>query len=147
VEDLEEKGMRLRVSDIALVSLAGALVATGGCSNGASIGPCVPVEGKVTLGAKPLVGGTVTFVPAEGQSNGPRPEGQIDAQGLYALKTGEKQGAPPGRYRAVVTISGLDKAQNAEFNPLYSHWDKSPLVIPVTENAAAGAYDLKLKPR
>jgi hypothetical protein len=139
--------MKFRVTDIALVSCAVGLVALAGCSNGASIGPCVAVEGKVTLGAKPLVGGTVMFVPLERESKGPRPEGEIDAQGLYALKTGGKEGAPPGRYRALVTISGLDKAQNAAFDPLYSHWDKSPLVVPVTEGAAAGTYDLKLKPR
>ena len=75
-----------------------------------------------------------------------RTEGAIDAQGLYSLKTAGREGAPLGKYRATLTISGSDKAQNSEFNPIYSHWDKSPLIVPVTDNASAGAYDLKLEP-
>jgi hypothetical protein len=123
------------------------MLALAGCGNGRSVGPCVPVQGKVTLGGKPLVGGRVTFVPLEGNASGPRPEGDIDAKGRYSLTTGGKEGAPVGKYRATLTTSGMDKTQDAQFDARYSNWETSPLVIPVTENAPAGAYDLKLKPR
>jgi hypothetical protein len=125
----------------------GAAVALAGCSFGQSVGPCVPVKGKITLAGKPLIGGTLMFIPLETDANAPRPEAEIDAQGLYSLKTEGREGAPPGKYRAVVTTSGLDKTQDAQFNSVYSSWEKSPLVRQVTENAAAGAYDLKLDPR
>ena len=122
------------------------LLALTGCSSRRSVGPCVPVQGKVTLGGKPLVGGTVSFIPLEGEADAPRPEGSIDAQGHYTLKTEGKEGAPAGKYRAILTTSGEDKKQDAQFNPQYSHWEKSPLVIQVAENAPPGAYDLKLAP-
>jgi hypothetical protein len=121
------------------------LMALAGCSKDNAL-PCIPVQGKVMLGGRPLVGGWVTYVPLAEAAKGPRPEGPIDAQGFYALKTGGREGAPVGKYRATLTISGMDKGQNAEFNPLYSHWDKSPLIVPVAEDAPAGAYDLKLEP-
>jgi hypothetical protein len=92
------------------------------------------------------VGGWITFIPLAEAAKGPRPEGPIDAEGLYWLKTGDRAGAPLGKYRATITISGKDKSQNTEFDPLYSHWDKSPLIVPVTEDAPAGAYDLTLRP-
>jgi hypothetical protein len=125
----------------------GVAVALAGCGFGQSVGQCAPVKGKITLGGKPLIGGRVMFIPLETEANAPRPEAEINAQGLYSLKTDGREGAPPGKYRAVVTTSGLDKTQDTQFNSVYSSWEKSPLVRQVTENAAAGAYDLKLDPR
>jgi hypothetical protein len=122
------------------------LVALGGCGKGRSVGPCVPVQGKVTLGGQPLAGGVVELIPLEGGPNLPRPEGRIDAQGGYSLTTAGKGGAPVGRYRVVVTTSGEDKKQESQFNSVYSHPENSPLILPVTEAAAPGAYDLRLTP-
>jgi hypothetical protein len=122
------------------------LLALGGCGEGRSVGPCVPVQGRVTLGGKPLVGGTVSFIPLEGGPDRPRAEGGIDAQGHYSLKTAGKEGAPAGKYRAVVTTSGEDKNQDRQFDPLYSHWAQSPLLVTVAEGAAPGAYDLRMAP-
>ena len=124
----------------------GVSAAAAGC-RGPAVGPCVPVQGKVTLAGKPLVGGTVSFVALDGDANRPRPEGEVDPQGLYAVRTGGTDGAPVGKYRVIVTTSGLDKKQDAQFNPVYSHAEKSPLLVQVTENPPAGAYDLKLDPR
>jgi hypothetical protein len=104
------------------------------------------VQGNVTLGGQPLVGGLVTFIPMNTEGERPRPEGVIDAQGHYSLKTAGKEGAPAGEYRAIVTTSGQDKNQDSRFDPLYSHWQKSPLVLRVAENAPPGTYDLKLTP-
>jgi hypothetical protein len=122
------------------------LIALTGCRKGLVIGSCIPVEGKVTLGDRPLIGGTVSFIPLEGEGNRPRPEGTIDTQGRYSLTTAGKKGAPPGKYRAILTTSGEDKRQETLFNPLYSHWDRSPLLITVGESLPAGTYDLKLSP-
>jgi hypothetical protein len=51
-----------------------------------------------------------------------------------------------GKYRVILTTSGEDRKQSSQFNSKYSHWEKSPLLVEVKENASAGAYDLKLIP-
>jgi hypothetical protein len=57
-----------------------------------------PVKGQVQLaGGKPLAGGTVVFIPASGQDASPR--GDVDANGNFALKTGDAEGAPAGEYK------------------------------------------------
>lgn len=129
---------------LAIVCLLSMLTGCGGSARRA-VGPCVLVQGKVTLAGKPLVGGTVTFVPTE-EGDRPRPEGVIDAQGNYAVKTEGRDGAPVGRYRVAVTTGGEDKTQEAKFDSRYSSWDKTPLTVEVTESARPGAYDLKLEP-
>jgi hypothetical protein len=106
----------------------------------------VPVEGKVTLGGKRLVGGTISFIPLEGEPNAPRPEGIIDDRGNYSLKTAGKDGAPAGEYRVIVTTSGADKTQDEVFDSRYSHTENSPLKREVTESAPAGTYDIELVP-
>jgi hypothetical protein len=136
----------MKFSRFAVFLCAWGLVALPGCGAGPAVGPCVPVRGKVTLGGKPLVGGSVTLIPLEGEGNRPRPEGTIDTQGMYSVRTAGKEGAPPGKYRATLTTGGEDKAQEALFDPRYSHWEKSPLIIQVSENPPAGAYDLPLEP-
>jgi hypothetical protein len=141
-------GTAMRCNGTSLLLGFALLVPTtlAGCASGPSVGPCVPVEGKVTLGGKALVGGRVTLVPFEGDTSGPHPEGVIDAQGHYTLNTAGQEGAPLGKYRALVAVSGEDRPQSAVFNPLYGNWRKSPLVVHVTENARPGAYDLPLTP-
>jgi hypothetical protein len=130
-----------------LAYLGFCVIAATGCDNRPAVGTCVPVQGKVTLGANPLNGGMVSFIPLDGPPNAVRPEGDIDEQGNYSLKTAGKDGAPPGKYRAIVTTSGNDKRQDNSFDSTYSHTDNSPLEYDVIENAPAGAYDIKLKAR
>jgi hypothetical protein len=128
----------------------GALVAVLGCGGDSkldALGPLVPVQGKVTLGGQPLVGGRLELYPALGDPNVARFQGTIDAQGNYFIETNGKEGAPAGKYRAAVWTGGDDKNQESQFDSIYSHWEKTPLVIVVTENALAGQYDLKIKPR
>jgi hypothetical protein len=117
-----------------------------GCSASASVGTYFPVEGQVTLGKRPLVGGTVSLLPLDREGDVPHSEGTIDVQGHYKILTAGKQGAPLGRYRAIVTTSGEDKTQDSQFNSVYSHSENSPLTLEVLENAPAGYYDLKLHP-
>jgi hypothetical protein len=121
------------------------LAALAGCSsNSRSVGPCFPVAGKVTLGGVPLIGGTVSFVPLDAEPGTPWPTGTIDSQGAYSLQTSGQEGAPAGKYRAIITTSGEDKNQDERFDSVYSHAENSPLIREVTENAAPGYYDLPL---
>jgi hypothetical protein len=132
---------------VLLAACVGGLAALSGCGNSPSAGgPYLPVKGKVTLGGKPLVGGDVTFVPLDGAPGRARPEGTVDKSGNYSVQTAGAEGAPAGKYRAVLTVSGEDRTQLGQFDPRYSQWEKSPLIVEVKENAPAAAYDLKLDP-
>jgi hypothetical protein len=138
--------MKLSVGRVLVVLLVCGAIVPGGCGKRLSVGPCLPVQGNVTLGGQPLVGGQVMFIPLNVEGERPRPEGVIDAQGHYSLKTVGKEGAPAGEYRAIITTSGQDKNQDSRFDPTYSHWEKSPLEVRVAENSPPGTYDLKLRP-
>jgi hypothetical protein len=124
-----------------------------GCSGGPTkhLGPIVPVKGKVLLGEKPLLGGTINFLSLdEGDMGAPVSTGTIDDQGRFAVKTGSKAGAPVGKWRVTVDTAGADKSpggQESQFDTVYSSWKDSPLTVEVKENASAGAYDFHLKPR
>lgn len=128
-----------------LLGLGAVVAGCGGRSK--SYGPLVPVTGKVTLAGKPLVGGAVELVPYDNPADPLRPSGRVDAQGNYSVNTEGKPGAPAGKYRVCVETGGDDKAQEAHFDPKYSHFEKSPLIIQVAQGATAGSYDLKMNPR
>jgi hypothetical protein len=87
--------MRPRRGIVVLLGLA-AITWGGGC------GPAdefqhVGVSGKVTLGGKPLTGGTITFVPL---GSGPAAHGTI-TDGSYAIS--RAQGPGPGSYRVEIS--------------------------------------------
>jgi hypothetical protein len=106
----------------------------------------LPVQGKVTLDGNPLTGGTVSFYPQEEGVKVPVPSAEIDAQGQYELRTGGRDGAPPGKYRATVTVQrGIDEnAPLPSLNRDYSNPRKKLLEIEVRDGAPVDAYDLKL---
>ena len=65
-----------------------------------------PVSGTVTIGGKPLNGGTVQFEMIEkGEKSGEvfTAAGEIDANGDYELSTFGEPGAPAGEHRVWVT--------------------------------------------
>ena len=65
-----------------------------------------PVSGTVTIGGKPLNGGTVQFEMIEkGEKSGEvfTAAGEIDANGDYELTTFGEPGAPAGKHRVWVT--------------------------------------------
>jgi hypothetical protein len=129
------------------------LVGLAGCGGGPTkhLGPIVPVKGKVYLGEKPLMGGTISFLSLdEADMGAPVSTGTIDEQGGYSIKTGNKTGAPVGKWRVTVDTAGADKSpggQESQFDPVYGNWKNSPLTVEVKENAPAGAYDFHLKTR
>jgi hypothetical protein len=63
-----------------------------------------PVEGKVTLGGKPLAGVMVRFYPVvDGNINAPYATGTTDAGGVYRLTSRDgKDGAMVGKHRVVI---------------------------------------------
>ena len=133
--------MTLRNASVFLIA------SVAGCGDSRSAGPHLPVEGTVTLGTKPLSGGTVTYFPLGVEGTQPPPSvGVVDTRGRYSLKTSGKDGTPAGKYVVIVTTSGEDKGQDNQFNSIYSNAQESPLKKDVIENAAPGHYDLQLIP-
>jgi hypothetical protein len=132
-----------------LVVCFGGLFSLAGCSGNKSLpeelGPLFPVQGKVTLDGKLLRGGNVIFFALDHDVKICQPQGLIDAQGNYFVSSYGKKGAPAGKYRVAVDPGSDDKKMDLLVDGLYQSWEKSPLVVEVTESAPAGAYDLKLK--
>jgi len=137
-----------------LLLLCGATfaVSLAGCFKGKD--NLVPVEGKVTVGKKPLTTGFVVFYPdaAKGNISKEEPRGTLDAEGNYRLLTHTKNGAAPGWYKVAVTAAD----QLDPNNPYFTKWRiperyidprTSKLTVEVVENPAAGAYDLRLDPK
>jgi hypothetical protein len=114
--------------------------------------PVVPVAGKVMLEGQPLTQGVVSFRPDEGNATWHHPISEIDASGKYRLYTGDRPGAPPGRYKVLV-FADANAPQGKAAHPQMPRWlanakytspDTTDLRIDVREDAPAGAYDLKL---
>jgi hypothetical protein len=74
------------------------LLAIPGCGSS----DYVPVRGTVTLGGKPLSGGTVAF---KNVAQGPMGYGTIQTDGKYEAKTGSKTGLMPGEYQVTVVAT------------------------------------------
>jgi hypothetical protein len=78
------------------------LMCAAGCQRGPV--PLIPVSGKVTYKGFALPSGTIVFAPdASRGESGPIAHGQLNADGIYQLSTGEALGAAPGWYRVTVT--------------------------------------------
>ncbi|WP_165227374.1 carboxypeptidase-like regulatory domain-containing protein [Aquisphaera insulae] len=94
--------MTTRRSSLALVL---PLFALAGCgAEGPYSGTLYPVTGRVLLAdGKPLSGGSVQFIPAEG---GLPAAGDVDQDGHFTLKTFRtREGAAPGKYKVRVEPS------------------------------------------
>jgi hypothetical protein len=123
-----------------------------GCDTGKD--RLVPVEGKVTVGDKPLPTGYVIFYPdaAKGNTSREEPRADIDPQGNYKLLTGARAGATPGWYQVAVMAADQTDPKNPYFTKWliperYTDRQKSKLAFQVVEKPAAGAYDIKLDPK
>jgi hypothetical protein len=106
-----------------------------------------PVKGKVLFNGAPVADGRVTYIPVGEKPNNVWPEGTIDVNGVYTLKTQGKDGAPVGMYRAIVIPGADSKKVTMMMNPLFSNRTQSPFMIEVVENKPEGGYDLTLKAR
>jgi hypothetical protein len=144
--------LRFRNALLCSVLAVSGLVSLSGCGDG---GPkLAPVSGRVTVNGKAVTSGSVTFKPdkTKGNNFGGEPVGQIGSDGQYTIETNGKPGAPLGAYKVLVSRSAPTTEDNTKVkaqpsqNMTYLHPDTTPLAVEVVENAAAGAYDLKLSP-
>jgi hypothetical protein len=106
------------------------------------------------LGETPLTTGVVIFRPdaTRGNTSLHEPRGQIDAQGRYLLRTGQKDGAAPGWYKvAIVAAQPSTDPNNPYALPksliptIYNDPETSGLAREVQKKPAPGAYDLQIK--
>ena len=142
------KPMRLTTRQTSIWTAAVILVLSG-CGSGnkpmpKEFGPVYPVEGKVTLFGKPLGGGVVNFITLDRDRSQLQPFGVIDPQGRYYVSSYGQKGAPAGKYRVTIDPGSDDKQMDLAVDVWYTDPEKSPLIVEVKENAAPGAYDLKL---
>jgi hypothetical protein len=121
----------------------------------------VPVEGKVTVGGKPLATdanttGWVILYPdkAKGNQSLEEPRGPIDSEGRYTISTGTRPGASPGWYKVSVDAAKVIDPKNPYHSASgfliperYIDKEKSKLALEVVEDAPTGKYDLALQTR
>lgn len=88
-----------------------------GCVEGAKPLDLAPVTGTVTKGGKALKDVKVTLGPADEGVAAPFLTALTDADGKFTIQTatGEK-GAPPGRYKVVLTDGTSSTPQNMDYS-------------------------------
>jgi hypothetical protein len=135
-----------------------AVLFASGCGKKDDIPETVPVSGKVTVDGQPVTSGQVSFTAFDkSQKVGGMCTGKIDSSGGYVIYTGDKEGAPPGRYKVSVTPTMAPTGDTKDFkdakammkammpfDPKFGDADKSKIIINVTKDAPPGTYDLKL---
>lgn len=96
------------------------IVAGSGCT-GSSGRPeiekqeTVPVSGKVLRNGKPLADASVRFQSADGKVSC---SGTTDSSGTFVLSTyADKDGAPVGKYRVTVAVSGVKEIEPGVLSP------------------------------
>jgi hypothetical protein len=131
------------------------LLALAGCSRTPDF-DYAEVEGKVTLGGKPLPGVAVTFYPdVQGREQPPYATGSTDSGGAYTLTalTG-KPGAVVGKNRVVVQWPQRERSADPNKRPplpkgpsipvMYTVAAETPLIVEVKAGARQ-TIDLPLK--
>jgi hypothetical protein len=126
---------------------------------GCGRGSLCPVSGVVTLEGQPLTTGFVLYHPDDGQSIPAAllPRGRLDDSGRYELISGERTGAPAGRYRVVVVAQDMTrraKDSRSEVHPeplplidrKYFSPQLTPLRAEVRAAAPPNAYDQSVTP-
>jgi hypothetical protein len=133
-----------------------------GCfsANGAPNLSLHPVDGVLTIGGKPLVGATVTFVPADGSgADQVAATAVTDEFGEFSLvSTTGKPGAAAGKYRVLVakfvkpdgsTLGSDELATDFEIKnavpEIYNNPVQTPLGATVTEGGTSVEFDLKAR--
>ncbi|MCZ2343408.1 MAG: carboxypeptidase-like regulatory domain-containing protein [Bacteroidales bacterium] len=103
-----------------LMILVCALFTSWGCSgsNGRPVIEkldTVPVSGKILRGGKPLANASVRFQSSDGKVSS---SGTTDGQGAFVLSTyGAQDGAPVGKYRVTVAVSGTKELEPGVLSP------------------------------
>lgn len=134
------------------ILIAAWLAAVDGCT-GTSAEHLVPVRGRITLNHQPVPSGTVVFLPDpdNGNTSPHEARGTLNAQGVYELKTNNRNGVAPGSYKvtvfALTRTSPQDDMRPEWLAPQrYSDHRTSQLTVEVVADPEAGRYDFDLKP-
>jgi hypothetical protein len=132
--------------------LAAALaLLSAGCGGGPKL---VPVKGKVTLDNEPLKTGSLVLQPSSAKEPMSRPPfAEIKEDGSYEVFTDGHPGAPPGSYLVRITANAPQSSDPKDMyappkslvDKRYNEVETSKLTLEVSDGAAPGAYDLKLK--
>jgi hypothetical protein len=149
---LENRGRQRTVALIA--SGAVAMVLLAGCGKGP---PRVPASGSIEVDGMPLDGGILYFNPDVEKGNtarvncsSPIRNGRFELQTAGVERSESGSGVPLGWYKVSVRVNipgqpPLFPGQPAvSIDPRYLDRERTPLVLEVVENPAAGKYDLKL---
>ena len=100
------------------------LLLAAGCGGDAE--QTAEVQGRVYYQGKPLESGTVVFVPDPSRGgSGPLARAEIQADGRYRLRTGDKSGAVPGWHRVTVAPGGPAGSPTRTLPPRFSDPESS----------------------
>ncbi|MFO0935240.1 MAG: hypothetical protein U0798_01855 [Gemmataceae bacterium] len=122
-----------------------------GCS---SNGPAFhPVKGTVTFkDGTPIKYGQIVFYPDPSRGNSSREicQGTI-REGEYVLRTGTREGVPPGAYRVGIEAAVGADEKNPYYRKLATHEryinpDRSALTAEVIDRPEQGRYNFQLDP-
>ena len=95
------------------------------------------VQGTVTVDGKALDSGDISFNPEDSKANPETPMATV-TDGKYSTE------APRGKYKVTVIITPAPEGAPRKFHKKYEDIGSTTLSVEVVENAAPGAYDLKL---
>lgn len=132
------------MSSIGRLALTLVLCGTAGCGS-----RLAPVRGKVTYREKPVTVGNILFVPDAG---GATATADIQKDGTYVLRTGDRPGAAPGRYKVmIVSMQDTSGQLPEQRNPLpgllipekYSDMNRSGLIADVKDQENEIDFPLK----
>jgi hypothetical protein len=108
----------------------------------------VEVSGKATVDGKPLTSKACTLMFAPDKDNPLKKiaAAELDANGVYRLTTGAREGVPLGWYKVYVAYDARQsRGAPPPINPKYFDAASTPHSIEVVENPKPGAYDLKFE--
>jgi hypothetical protein len=136
------------VKIVTRLALALAMLVFLGCSE--PPGPTLyPVSGKVLMNGAPATGGTVSFRHEDGLH---QPAGVIKPDGSYSLKSGHREGAPPGHYRVVVFVTeppsktgnGYSGLPRIIVNEEFQNPSSTPLKAEIKADPSPQQYDFEV---
>jgi hypothetical protein len=108
----------------------------------------VEVTGKATVDGKPLTSKACTLMFAPDKDNPLKKiaAAELDANGVYRLSTGAREGVPLGWYKVYVDYDARQsKGAPPPINSKYFSAETTPLSIEVVTDPKLGAYDLKFE--
>jgi hypothetical protein len=105
-------------SQMWLVGAIAVLMSACSSTSGPPKKVCYPVKGQVFVGAKPAEGAMVILHPQDGPTEewaSGYPRAQVQSDGSFELETyGDKDGAPAGNYKVLVTWTGGLNSEETE---------------------------------